>query len=114
MTSSIVKRPAVGGHVGLHDDLQQEVAELVAEVGRVVAIEGVERLVRLLEQAAAQALRCLLAIPWAAFRSAQTANDLDQLAESAHRATVPRSVPVVKSPAAPTVPGCGSMGTPVG
>ena len=47
-------------------DLEEQVAELLAEPGGVAAVDRLERLVGLLEQERAQRLQRLLAIPRAA------------------------------------------------
>ena len=59
----------LGGHPGVEDDLQQDVAELLAHRHRVVVDDRVVGLVRLLEQVAAQRGVRLLGVPRAAARA---------------------------------------------
>ena len=71
-TSSMSNRRSggrLGGHPGVEDDLQQDVAELLAHRDRVVVDDRVVGLVRLLEQVAAQRGVRLLGVPRAAARA---------------------------------------------
>ena len=63
------ERARLGGDLGVEDDLQEQVAELVAQRCRVAAVDRLEHLVRLLDHVGPQALVCLLAIPRAAARA---------------------------------------------
>ena len=64
------------------DGLEQEVAELFAEVRRLAAFDRLEHLVGFLEHERAQRGVRLLAVPRAAVRRAQRAHDLDEPLES--------------------------------
>ena len=69
----------LGGHPGVEDHLQQDVAELLAHRRRVVVDDRVVGLVRLLEQVAAQRGVRLLGVPGAAARRAQPVHDRDDV-----------------------------------
>ena len=62
--------------------LEQEVAELLAEMRRLAALDRLEHLVGLLEHERTQRRVRLLAVPRAPVRRAQRAHDLDQTLES--------------------------------
>jgi len=64
----------------VHEDLQQQVTQLLPERIPATLLDGLERLVRLLEKVGAQAAVALGAIPGAATRRAQR---LDGLVEQA-------------------------------
>ena len=87
------KRPLSAAISAWNSDLQQHVAELVAERRRVALVDGVEHLVGLLDEVRAQALVRLLAIPRTAARGAQARHDVDQAAAgsraSRHRPSAP-------------------------
>ena len=68
MASATVKSPSLVRDLREEHDLEEQVAELLAQPGRVAAIERVERLVGLLEQERAERRERLLAIPRAARR----------------------------------------------
>jgi hypothetical protein len=55
----------------MEDHLQQEVAELVAEPVGIARVDGLQRLVRLLQQMAAQGLVGLFEVPGTPARTAQ-------------------------------------------
>ncbi len=61
----------VGRHLRVEHDLEQEVAELVAEAVVVVAVDGVEDLVRLLQQVPGERPVILLGVPRAPAGTAQ-------------------------------------------
>ena len=63
------------GELRVEDDLEQQVAELLGEVRRRAVLDGVDRLVGLLEQVRAQGEVRLLPIPWAAVGRAQAGAD---------------------------------------
>ena len=65
----------LGGHLGVEEDLQQEVAELVLEVGPGAALDGVEDLVGLFEGVALDGVEGLFAVPGAAAGRAQAGHD---------------------------------------
>ena len=65
--------------------LEQEVAELFAEVRRLAALDRLEHLVGFLEHERTQRGVRLLAVPRAAIRRAQRAHDLDETLESLAR-----------------------------
>ena len=71
------------GHPRVEDDLQQHVAELLGEVGPVAALDGVQRLVGLLDEVGRQALVGLLGVPGAATRRAQPVHGGDDVEQPA-------------------------------
>ena len=67
------------GHAGMERDLEQEVAELVLEVGEIAARDGVGHLVGFLERIGRDGPEGLLEVPGAAAAGrAQRRHDLDQ------------------------------------
>ena len=71
----------LGADPGEEHRLEQEVAELVAQGGRVAAVDGVDDLVGLLDQEGTQRLRRLLPIPGATVLGAQPPHQLDEALE---------------------------------
>jgi hypothetical protein len=69
----------VGGHLGVEEDLQNQVAEFLGQVGKVAALDGVEDFVGLFKGVFADGVEGLFAVPWAAARSAKTRHDGDGL-----------------------------------
>ena len=66
-------------HAGVEDDLQQQIAELVLQVGEIVARDGVGDLVGFLERIGRDGPEILLQVPRAAAAGrAQRRHDLDQ------------------------------------
>ncbi len=70
-----VEGSLLGRELGVEDHLQQNVAELLGEVGGRPVLDGIDRLVGLLQQVGAQGAMRLLPIPRAAVRRAQTRAD---------------------------------------
>ena len=70
-----------GGHLGEEDGLEDEVAELVAEVDPVAAIDGVEDLVGLFERVGLDGVEGLFAVPGAAIGRAKAGHDVEELVE---------------------------------
>jgi len=64
----------------VHEHLEEQVAEFLAQCRRLVLVDGLEDFVRLLEEVRAKAAMRLLAVPRASTRCAQT---LDHLVERA-------------------------------
>ena len=56
----------------MHEHLEQEIAELLAQCSRFVPVDGLEDFIRLLEQIRAQAAMRLLAVPRASTRCAES------------------------------------------
>ena len=73
------ERAAVGLEIGMKNDLQQDIAQLLAQRRRVLAVDGVHHLPRLLQHLAAQGRVRLRGVPRAAARRAQQMNDLPQI-----------------------------------
>jgi hypothetical protein len=59
----------------LKDDLQQQVTQLLAQIGRVAAIDRVDHFVRLFDHVIAQARQRLLAVPRAPVGRQQALHD---------------------------------------
>src|SRR3954470_11284312 len=76
------------GHARMEHDLEQQVAELLAQVVAVAALDRLDRLVRLLDQIADERLVRLLSVPRAL--AAQPVHDLDEVEQ-------PRSDRVVRA-----------------
>ena len=74
-----VERPVLPGHLGVEHHLEQEIAQLLAEQLRSAGVDGLEGLVRLLEQMAGQRPMGLLPVPGAAAWPAQPVHDLEQV-----------------------------------
>ena len=69
--------------LGLEDDLEEQVAELGAELLAVAVVDGVDDLARLLEHVAAERGEGLLAVPGAAVGGEQALHQLDEAGEGA-------------------------------
>ena len=66
-------------HARMEDDLQEQVAEFVAEIGKIAALDRVGHLIGLFERIGLDRLECLPDVPRAAgFGLAQGGHDLDQ------------------------------------
>jgi len=59
-----------GSHLSVKDHLQQQIAQFVAHLAGVAALDGLEHFVGFLQQVGSQAPWCLLAIPWTPARRA--------------------------------------------
>jgi hypothetical protein len=66
---------ALGGKVGVEDDLEQKVAEFLAEVGVIGIGDGVNGLAGFLEESGAEGFVGLLAVPRATVGRAEEADD---------------------------------------
>jgi hypothetical protein len=66
---------AIGGEVGVKDDLEQEVAEFFAEVGVIGIADGVNRFAGFLEESGAEGFVGLFAVPRTTFGRAKEADD---------------------------------------
>ncbi len=77
----MVKCPRLGFELGEEDRLKQEIAKLFAEAGMVVAVDGLENLVGLLEDEGLQGIDGLLPVPRAATRRPKARDDIDETAE---------------------------------
>src|SRR5690606_32776275 len=76
-----IERALVAAQRRLKHDLHEQVAELLAVVGRVIADERVEHFVGLLDKERPQGLEGLLAVPRAPVGGEQAVHDLDQASE---------------------------------
>ena len=65
----------LGGHLGVEEHLQQEVAKLILQVGPGAAFDGVEDLVGLLQCVPLDGVEGLFAVPGAAVRPTQAGHD---------------------------------------
>jgi hypothetical protein len=66
----------------MHDDVKQQIAELFTQVGIIRALDGVDNLVALLDEQGPQRGMCLLAIPWAAIRGAESSDNFLQAGDA--------------------------------
>src|SRR6185295_16149227 len=80
-----VEGAALASHLGVEDDLEQQVAELGPELVWVAAVDRLRDLVGFLDDVTANRSMVLLAIPRTAARAAQAHHDLDQAIEFLHR-----------------------------
>ena len=71
------------------DGLEEEIAELLAERRVVVAVDGLEHLVGLLEHVRLQRVDGLLAVPRAAVRSPKRGHDVNEARELLHLLKLP-------------------------
>jgi len=92
-TSSQREVARLGGHLGIKEHLQEQIAELVLQVWPGAAFDGVEDLVGLFEGMLLDGVEGLLAVPGTASRPAQARHDGDSFGEGA--APVP---PLARSP----------------
>ena len=65
-------------HLGVEDDLQEEIAEFILEGVRIPRIQGIDRLIAFFNEIVTDGLMRLLAVPWATARSAEPRHDLEQ------------------------------------
>jgi hypothetical protein len=79
-----IECPPLASHVGVHDDMKQEVAELLAQIRIVRLLDRFNRLVALFDQGGAKAFVRLLTIPWTASGRAKPSDDFPQAGEVAH------------------------------
>ena len=63
---------------GLEDDLEEQVTQLFLVVRDVPGLDGLDHLVRFLQQIGSQGAQRLLAVPGAAARIAQLVHDVEQ------------------------------------
>src|SRR5438105_5576626 len=62
----------------MHRDLQKDVTQLLFQPGVVRTVNCLERFVGLLEQVRSQRFMRLLAVPWAAARTAKAVHDVEE------------------------------------
>ena len=70
-----------GGHLGVEDGLEDEVAELIAEVDPVAAVDGVEDFVGFFDGVLFDGVEVLFAVPGAAIGGAKAGHDVEELVE---------------------------------
>ncbi len=81
-----IKQPRLFRHAGVKDDLQQEVAKLLAQIFRRAALDRVGDLIGLFDGVRHDRSERLLDVPWAPVHGiAQGRHDLDQAANIAGR-----------------------------
>ncbi len=82
-TRDIVDVPSsvLGSHLRVEDDLQEEIAELVADRVGVTTVDRLEELVRLLKEVARQGLVALLTVPRTPAGPAQPGHHLHEIEE---------------------------------
>ena len=62
-------------HLGVHDNMKEQVAKLLAQIRIVRLLDCLDCLVAFLNEGGAQALMGLLAIPWTTSRRAEPGDD---------------------------------------
>ena len=67
------------GHLRVEEHLQQQIAELILQIGPGAALDRVEDLVGLLQRVPLDGVEGLLAVPGTAVRAAQPRHDGDRL-----------------------------------
>ena len=72
----------LGRHLAVEHDLEEQVAQLLGEVPRVVLVDGLQDLVGLLDQVGLEGGAGLLAVPWAASLAAQPGHERQERIES--------------------------------
>ncbi len=75
---------AFARHLGVHNDVEQDVAKLLAEVGVVGLVDGLDDLVTLLDEGGAEAGVGLLAVPGAAIGGAEAGDDVAEAGDITH------------------------------
>ena len=70
---------ALGGELGVEDDVEEEVSEFFAEGGGIGGVDGVDDFVAFFDELGAEGSVGLFAIPGAAAGAAQDGHDLDEL-----------------------------------
>jgi len=71
----------VGRHLGIKQNLQKQIAQLLGQVGKVAPLDGVEDLVGLLKRVFADGIEGLFAVPGASAGGAQPRHDGRRLLE---------------------------------
>ena len=71
-------------HLGMHDDVKEQIAKFLSQVRVVRFLDCLDRLVTFLNERGTQALMGLLAIPGAASRRTQSGDDFPQSGDVAH------------------------------
>src|SRR5262249_58274930 len=77
-------------HLGVKEDLQQQITQLGAQLAVVARVDRLDHLVRLLDQIRFDRVVRLLAIPWTSARRAQPMHDRHQLLERLANRHAPR------------------------
>jgi hypothetical protein len=70
-----------GGDLGVKEDLKEEVAEFIGELGIVTGVEGIEDFVRFFDEVGAEGGVGLLAVPGAAGGRAEAGHESDEFFE---------------------------------
>jgi len=79
-----VKGPPLAGQLGMENDVEENVPELLPEGVVVPLVNGLEEFVDLLENHGPKGAVCLLAIPRATFRPSKPCHDAHQLFDFPH------------------------------
>ena len=79
-----IEMTGFGGHLRMEDDVEQEVAQLLAEIGEVVAIDGLEEFAHLLDETVAEAAMGLDPVPRTAVGSAQSGGGGEKQVDAGH------------------------------
>ena len=76
-----VEAPVVGLELGQEDALEKQIADFASECIVIRAVDRVEHFVGFFEDEWSQRVNRLLAIPWAATGTAESAHDIDEALE---------------------------------
>ncbi len=79
-----IELAGLGGHLRVHDDVKEQIAQFLAHVGEIVAVNGVEQFGHFLDQAVADALMGLFDVPRAAPRAAQPRHRVAEVVNRTH------------------------------
>ena len=74
--------PSLRPHLGVHHNMEQQVAEFLAQVGIIRAFDGIDDLVAFLDEQRPEGGVRLLAIPRAAIRSAEAGDNFLQAGDA--------------------------------
>jgi hypothetical protein len=66
---------ALTGHLAVEHHLEQEVAQLLAQMVEAPLVDRLDHLVRFLDQVGLERIACLLSVPWATAFASQASHD---------------------------------------
>jgi len=76
--------PGLGRHLSVQDDMEQQVAQFLPEVGVVLPVDGLQELADLLDQAVADGPVGLFAIPWTTIGGTQPGGGGEEKVDAGH------------------------------
>ncbi len=69
----------VGGHLGIKQNLEKQIAQFFRKMGKVAALDGIEDFIGFFEGVLADGIECLLTIPGAAAGRTKTSHNGNRL-----------------------------------